>query len=58
MPERGRYVVLMFVDRTPGNLEIEYEVIDRVGKEPSQVTSLTPEGTGHCKQLISAFLSL
>jgi hypothetical protein len=49
MPEKGRYVVLMFVDNhTTGNLEIEYQIIDREGQESSRIASLTTRGTVRC----------
>jgi hypothetical protein len=45
MPEKGRYVVLMFVDNhTKGNLEIEYQIIDREGQESPRIASLTTRG--------------
>ena len=56
MPEKGRYVVLMFVDRARRNLEIECQIIDREGLEPLRVVSLTPEGTVWWKHFVLVFL--
>ena len=44
LPEKGRYVVFMFVDQTPGNLEIEYRIIDRLQQELSRTAQLTAKG--------------
>ncbi|CAB3993024.1 Hypothetical predicted protein [Paramuricea clavata] len=41
VPWKGRYVVLMFVNFTRGNLEIEYEIIDKARPESSRNASLT-----------------
>ena len=44
VPQKGRYVVLMFVDRTRGNLEIEYEIIDKAIPGSARVSRLTEKG--------------
>ena len=44
LPEKGRYVVFMFVDQTPGNLEIEYRIIDRQQQELSRTAKLIAKG--------------
>ena len=44
LPEKGRYVVFMFVDKKAGNLEIEYRIIDRQQQELSRTAKLTPKG--------------
>jgi hypothetical protein len=44
VPRKGRYVVLMFVNFTRGNLEIEYEIIDKARPESARNASLTEKG--------------
>ena len=44
LPDKGRYVVLMFVDNTRGTREIEYQIIDRARREPDRVAILTAKG--------------